>query len=314
MSSVRSQTSVRTLAAKAIQRVASKTHNPALVQLSAAVQLDGFEQVKKAINEMISDLKTEQADGVKHKDFCNTEFQKNEMENISKAQDKKDLEAKIGILEDKNETLTTTKATTQTELADLKVEIQKANIERVETNQEFQQTMADQKATRTVLEKALFRLQKFYADKALLALKKKQAPPVQVTEYKKHGGAAGVTVMIENLIVETKQLEKEALDGEKEAQAGYETFMTESNALMAAKMEAIVNLGKELAATEEDLIQAETDLQNTIDDMEEIAATVADLHAACDFVLKNFDLRQKARGEEIEALQQALGILSGALN
>jgi hypothetical protein len=227
MKSVRSQTSVRTLAAKAIQRVASKTHNAALVQLSAAVQLDGFEQVKKAINEMIADLKTQQADEVKHKDFCNTEFQANEMENITKAQEKKDLEVKIGVLTDKNETLTTTKATTQTELADLKVEIQKANIERVDTNQEFQQTMADQKATRKVLGKALDRLQQFYADKALIQKKshtlhlKKQAPPVQVTEYKKHGGAAGVTVMLENLITETKQLEAEATEGEKEAQASY---------------------------------------------------------------------------------------------
>merc|ERR1719324_995857 len=279
MGSVRKQTSVRTLAAKAIQRVASKTHNAALVQLSAAVQLDGFEQVKKAINEMIADLKTQQADEVKHKDFCNTEFQANEMANITKTQDKKDLEAHIGVLTDKNDTLTTEKATTQTELAELKVEIQKANIERVETNQEFQQVMADQGATRKVLFKALDRLQKFYADKALLQKKsqtllKKQAPPVQVTEYKKHGGAAGVVVMLENLITETKQLEAEALEGEKDAQAAYEQFMTESNALMEAKMEAIVNLGKELAANEEDLIQAETDLQNTIDDMEEIAAGV----------------------------------------
>merc|ERR1719453_1144210 len=319
MRSVRSRTSVRTLAAKAIQRVAAKTHNSALVELSAAVQLDGFEQVKKAINEMIADLKTQQADEVKHKDFCNTELQANEMENITKTQDKKDLEVHIGVLEDKNETLTTTKATTQTELADLKVEIQKANIERVETNQEFQQTMADQKATRKVLGKALDRLQQFYADKALIQKKsqtllKKQAPPVQVTEYKKSGGAAGVTVMLENLITETKQLEAEAVEGEKEAQAGYEQFMTESNALMVAKMESIVNLGKELAGTEEDLIQADVDLKNTEDDMEEIAATVADLHSACDFVLKNFGLRQKARGEEIEGLQQALGILSGALN
>merc|ERR1719390_20178 len=141
------------------------------------------------------------------------------MENITKTQDKKDLTAHIGILEDKNETLTT----------------KKANIERVETNQEFQQTMADQKATRKVLGKALDRLQQFYADKALLQkksmtlLKKKQAPPVQVTEYKKHGGAASVTVMLENLITETKQLETEAVEGEKEAQAGYEQFMTESN-------------------------------------------------------------------------------------
>merc|ERR1719197_1296182 len=320
MGSVQSHTTLRTLAAKAIQRVAAKTHNSAMVQLSAAVQLDGFEQVKKAINEMIADLKTQQADEVKHKDFCNTEFQANEMENITKTQDKKDLEAHIGILEDKNDTLTTTKATTQTELADLKVEIQKANIERVDTNKEFQQTMADQKATRKILGKALDRLQQFYADRALIQKKsstltlKKQAPPVQVTEYKKHGGAASVTVMLENLITETKQLEAEAVEGEKEAQAGYEEFMTESNALMAAKMESIVNLGKELASTEEDLIQADVNLKNTEDDMEEIAATVADLHSACDFVLKNFGLRQKARGEEIEGLQQALGILSGALN
>merc|ERR1719486_952110 len=141
------------------------------------------------------------------------------MENISKARDKKDLEVHIGILEDKNETLTTTKATTQTELADLKVEIQQANIERVETNQEFQQTMADQKATRKVLGKALDRLQQFYADKALIQKKsqtlhlKKQAPPVQVTEYKKHGGAAGVTTMLETFITETKQLEAEAVEG-----------------------------------------------------------------------------------------------------
>merc|ERR1719281_1824402 len=81
MRSVRSQTSVRPLAAKAIQRVAAKTHNAALVQLSAAVQLDGFEQVKKAINEMIADLKQQQADEVAHKKFCNEEFHKNDMAN-----------------------------------------------------------------------------------------------------------------------------------------------------------------------------------------------------------------------------------------
>ena len=36
------------------------------------------------------------------------------------------------------------------------------------------------------------------------------------------------------------------------------------------------------------------------------------LHSSCDFVLKNFDIRQTARDEEIEALKQAKAILSGA--
>ena len=32
----------------------------------------------------------------------------------------------------------------------------------------------------------------------------------------------------------------------------------------------------------------------------------------CDFVMKNFEIRQTARDEEIEALKQAKAILSGA--
>jgi hypothetical protein len=32
----------------------------------------------------------------------------------------------------------------------------------------------------------------------------------------------------------------------------------------------------------------------------------------CDFLLKNFEVRQTAQAEEVEALQQAKGILSGA--
>ena len=46
-------------------------------------------------------------------------------------------------------------------------------------------------------------------------------------------------------------------------------------------------------------------------DLESLAGVAADLHKACDFTLKNFDIRQEARGQEIEALQQALAILSG---
>ena len=38
----------------------------------------------------------------------------------------------------------------------------------------------------------------------------------------------------------------------------------------------------------------------------------ADLHSGCDFVLKNFDVRQQARDEEVDALKQSIMILSGA--
>merc|ERR1719161_1105711 len=36
------------------------------------------------------------------------------------------------------------------------------------------------------------------------------------------------------------------------------------------------------------------------------------LHLDCDYVLKNFDLRQTQRGQEVEALEKALSFLGGA--
>jgi hypothetical protein len=36
------------------------------------------------------------------------------------------------------------------------------------------------------------------------------------------------------------------------------------------------------------------------------------LHASCDFVLDNFNLRQEARAAEMDALENAKAILSGA--
>jgi hypothetical protein len=37
------------------------------------------------------------------------------------------------------------------------------------------------------------------------------------------------------------------------------------------------------------------------------------LHADCDYIIKNFDIRQENRAQEMEALKQATTILSGAL-
>jgi len=48
-------------------------------------------------------------------------------------------------------------------------------------------------------------------------------------------------------------------------------------------------------------------------DLESLAAYLGDLHQDCDYILKNFEIRQGGRSQEIEALQQAKQILSGAM-
>merc|ERR1712196_572435 len=47
-------------------------------------------------------------------------------------------------------------------------------------------------------------------------------------------------------------------------------------------------------------------------ELEQLSNYKAQLHSSCDFVMKNFEIRQTARDEEVEALRQAKAILSGA--
>merc|ERR1719482_2504800 len=132
MKSVRSRSNVRILAAKTLQRTAKKTGSSALLALSASVQLDGFVKVKKAINDMIDDLKQQQKDEVKHKDFCQKEMDTNE-----NTQNQKDLNAAISLLDEQIATLKKGIEATKAEIAQGKVDLQQANMDRVEESQQF---------------------------------------------------------------------------------------------------------------------------------------------------------------------------------
>eukprot|EP00415_Alexandrium_ostenfeldii_P003050 UN3050 len=68
---------------------------------------------------------------------------------------------------------------------------------------------------------------------------------------------------------------------------------------------------KEFQQTVADQRATQTILTSTISELESLADYKADLHGQCDFVMKNFDVRQKARLQEMEAIQAAKGILSG---
>merc|ERR1719247_1094739 len=249
---------------------------------------------------MIADLKQEQADEVKHKDWCNEELHTNEMDTIAKTNTKKDLEAKVDSLTEQIDTLVKEIKETKAALAE---------------NKAFQATIDEQRATQKLLTKVQDRLNEFYAKKgAFLQGKvngKQPVMPVRFDDYKKNAGASPVITMIGNLITDAKNLENEAITDENNAQTAYEEYVTEANGSMDAKARDIVNKSELKATAETELEQANVDLDTTKGEIEVLAKYAGDVHKACDFVLKNFDIRQTARGEEIEALGQAKAILSG---
>merc|ERR1719456_998425 len=118
--------------------------------------------------------------------------------------------------------------------------------------------------------------------------------------------------MIEQIINDAKAMEAEAIKGEGEALAAYETFVKDTNASIEEKSKDMINKSEEKAATEEKRTEAEEEKAKVLQALDDLAEENEDLHKACDYLLKNFDIRQAARDEEVEALKQAKAILSGS--
>jgi cell division protein FtsB len=71
-------------AAALLRRAALKSRDPQLALLATNAELDGFEKVKKAMDDLAELLKTQQADEVKKNDYCKDELQENEMNTMKK--------------------------------------------------------------------------------------------------------------------------------------------------------------------------------------------------------------------------------------
>jgi len=284
-----------------------------LATLAVSMQLDTFTRVKELMDKMVADLKNQQSEEVSFKANCGTEFNNNEKTTQTKVEEKADLEAKIEGLSKLIATLQEEIATAKTDIANSEVAIKKASETREKENAEFQTTIGDQRATQTILNKALAKLQSFYSKKAaLLATSLKQEPPVKFGAMKSNAGASGVMVLIEQIVEDSKALEKEATAAETEAQSSYESFVKDSNAVIAQLSTAVTAKTKAVSSSQVELEQASADLNSTDEEIASLGQFKADLHQQCDFVMKNFEIRQSARLQEIESIQRAKAILSGS--
>merc|ERR1711943_28677 len=307
----------REQASKLLSAVAKKLQNPRLATLAVRVRLDAFTRVKKAIDDMVAQLLKEKEDEIKHKDFCVEEFNSNELQTEKKEREKADLIALIEDLEMTIKQLTEAIDKLKAEIAEMQVQLKRAGEDRKKENKEFQMTVADQRATQKLLTAALNILKGFYDKKAKAALIQTEQPagpppPPGFEAYKKNAAAGGVMGMIQQIINDAKAMEAETIRSEEDAQKAYEDFVKDTNGSIEAKSKDIVNKSESKAKAEADLVEAKENKEAVMLELEQLSNYKAELHSSCDFVMKNFDIRQTARDEEIEALKQAKAILSGA--
>jgi len=308
----------REQASQLLSTVARKFNNPRISTLAYQVKLDAFTRVKKAIDDMIAQLLKEKADEIKHKDFCTDEFNANQLQTEKKDREKQDLIAHIEDLESTIKSLAEAIETLKAEIAEMQVQLKRAGEDREKQNKEFQMTVADQRETQKLLKAALNVLQDFYAKKAPAAsLVQRQEPvgpppPPGFEGYKKNAASGGVISMIQQIISDAKAMEAETIRSEEDAQKAYEDFVKETNNSIEAKTKDIINKSETKAKAETDLVDAKEAKEGVLLELEQLANYNAELQQSCNFVLKNFEVRQTARDEEVDALRQAKAILSGA--
>jgi len=304
------QNSRRVSASKLLSSVAKKLRSPQMAALAYRVRLDAFTKVKKAIDDMVNQLVKEKADEIKHRDFCIEEFNTNQMQTEKKQRQDAELKEKEQDLEIRLKELTSKLETLKSEISEMQVQLKRAGQDREVQNNEFQKTVAEQRQTKKLLQAALSVLEGFYGKQTFV--QEGQEPPAGFEEYKKNEASGGVMAMIQQIMDDTKAVESEAIRSEQDAQEAYEDFVKETNASIKAKSEEIVNKSDEKAAAESDSVETKEEIQGVNKEVDQLEQYKVELHGSCDFVMKNFDLRQTARDEELEALKQAKAILSGA--
>jgi len=302
----------RLQASKLLSKLAIKLNNPRLAGLAVSARIDVLGGVKKAIDDMVAALDKEKAEEIKKKDFCVEEFDKNDVQTEIKTHAKADVNAKIADLEATIKNVADNINQLQADIAEMKKEVKYAGDDREKENKEFQMTVADQRATQKLLTAALNVLKGFYDKKAAAALVQDKQP-ASFSKHKKNAGAGGVMAMIQSIINDAKATEDEAIRSEQDSQKAYESLVKNTNASTDAKNRTIVNKAATKSKAEADLVEARDETKAAlVKGLEQLAASKAELHASCDFVVKNFDLRQTTRDEEVDALKQAKAVLSGS--
>lgn len=311
---------VREQLAGVLSKIATRTGSPKLSALATRVKLDTFVRVKKAIDDMVAQLVQEKAEEIRHRDLCITELNTNEKSTAKELHTKRNWESQISTLDMKVRSLKSTINMLNAEIEELNTERERARQNREAEKAEFEGVLAEQKASESLLRQALSVLESQYGVKKVGLVQQGvliqsnstfRAPPPGFKTHEKSGQYPGVLALLEHIIQSCQQMQQESLKAEAAARDAYTQFVSDTTRSVEAKQASIIDRTSEMSAAQQDLLQAKSELDGTVTELETLSNGLADLHSSCDYIIKNFDMRQEARDQEVEALRQAKAFLSG---
>jgi len=301
-----------------------------LIALALKGKSQGFEKVIGMIDEMVANLKKEQADDEAKKEYCDKEFDTSE-------DNKKELDLKVSDSATAIEELEGSIATLTEEIAALEAGIKaldravtEATEIRTEENADFKELKQSDTVAKEILAMAKNRLNQFYNPKLYKPPPVEEPTFVQISAHASNMGApppppetfgpytkkteksTGVIAMIDLLVKDLDKELQEAEVMEEDAQKEYEEMMAESATKRADDSKAVSDKTALKASEEEALMTEEETKAATETELMETLEYIHALHGECDWLVKYYDARAEARAGEIDALGKAKAVLSGA--
>jgi len=294
----------------------------------------GFEKVIKMIDDMVALLKEEGIDDEHKKEYCTLQFDFTDDK-------KKELERSVSDLE-------TAIEDAKEGIAQLKIDIEalddgikaldksvaEATEQRKEENSDYTELLASNSAAKEILKFAKNRLNKFYNPKlykaaAALQVSKHSNSFVQLSSHKnvadpgpapeapgaykkKSEEGGGVIAMIDTIVADIDKEITESQAEETNSQEEYETLMSDSAEKRALDSKTLTEKAGVKANTEAELARKTGEHKSTLKELMATEEYIGALHAECDWLLKYFDMRKEARTGEIDSLNKAKAVLSGA--
>jgi predicted nucleic acid-binding Zn-ribbon protein len=284
----------------------------------------GFEKVIGMIDDLVAELKKEQQDDNNKKEYCDVQFDL--ADDKKKALEKTVADLETAITEAKENIVTTKEEIDALEdgIRALDKSVAEATEQRKEENEDYKSLMAGNAAAKELIGFAKNRLNKFYNPKlykppaAMAQIRAHNGdapppPPEAVEAYSKKGEESnGIIAMMDALSADLQKEMTEAEATEKDAQGDYEQFMADSANKRAEDSKTLTDKEGALAQLEEMLDSQHSEKSSTEKTLEATNSYIASLHAECDWLVKYFDMRKEARDNEIDALEKAKAVLSGA--
>jgi hypothetical protein len=284
-----------------------------------------FDQVLSAIDDMISNLKGEEATDLENKEGCESDRATDTREAIVLGRGMDDHTDSITEAENRIVEIKEQIADNKKEIKSLGEQLSQATTDRGDENTLWNANNRNDAAAAELVQSAKGVLEDFYAENDLMFLQNKgkmepvkagAAPPPPPTTWEapyggKTGESAGIVAILEMIHEDILKDQAKAKTEEAEALASYEDFKADTEAQVSALEDSNSGLQDELGQKESDIQDNTNGRLTKKNELETTLNKIGDATPGCDYLTINYDTKRKNRQIEIDGLIKAKAILSG---